>query len=136
DYRIFAARLSPAWIIVPHSVFTPAEALELGLPERRFRDREELIELRRRDGRSGEHRMGLASMVGLMLKKMHQQAVAPFGLHPRLAIDPHDAVEQLWRQCIAHRDQAAVDRRLCGFQFRNRRTGDFVLPGLWSEPAT
>jgi hypothetical protein len=32
-------------------------------------------------------------MMNLMLKQMHQEAIAAFGLHPRIAIDAHDFVE-------------------------------------------
>ena len=48
-------------------------------------------------------------MVDLVLEQMHEQAVAPFGLHPRIAINPHDAAKEVRRQRIADSDQALVD---------------------------
>src|SRR5262249_30429235 len=65
----------------PHCLLGPAELLEFGGPERRLRDRKELVELRRRDGGCRQHRVRLATMMDLMLEEMHQQTVASLGLH-------------------------------------------------------
>jgi hypothetical protein len=51
-------------------------------------------------------------MVDLVLEEMHEQAVPPFGLYLRIAIDPHNAAEELRRQRIADCDQALVDSGL------------------------
>ncbi len=56
-------------------------------------------------------------MVDLVLEEMHEQAVAPFGLYPRVAIDPHDAAKEIRRQRIADCDQALVDSSLRMLQF-------------------
>jgi hypothetical protein len=47
-------------------------------------------------------------MVDLVLEEMHEQAVAPFGLYPRIAIDPRNATEELRRQRIADCNQARL----------------------------
>jgi hypothetical protein len=65
--------------------------------------------LGRFDGGSGEHGVGLPAMVCLVLEEVHEEAVAPFGLHPRFAIDLNEAAKQVWRQRIADCDQALVD---------------------------
>jgi len=56
-------------------------------------------------------------MMDLVLEEMHEQAVAPFGLYPRIAIDPHDVVEEQGRQRIAGCDQALVDSSLGTLEF-------------------
>jgi hypothetical protein len=56
-------------------------------------------------------------MVDLVLEEMHEQAVAPFGLYPRIAINPHDAAKEVRRQRIADCDQALVDSSLSMFEF-------------------
>ena len=53
--------------------------------------------------------MRLSPMVDLMLKQMHQEAIAPFGLHPRIAIDTHDYVEAVSREALANLDKASID---------------------------
>ena len=63
--------------------------------------------------------MCLPKMVDLVLEEMHEQAVAPFGLHQRIAIDPHDAAKEVRRQRIADCDQALVDSSLSTLQFGN-----------------
>src|SRR6202171_6610798 len=67
---------------------------------------------------------------------MHEQAVAPFGLYLRIAIDPHDAVKQVRRQRIAHGDQALVDIRLGPPECGKRWTWNAVCKSLWPEPST
>jgi hypothetical protein len=59
----------------------------------------------------------LPTMVDLVLEEMHEQAVAPFGLYLRIAIDPHNAAKELRRQRIADCDQAFVDSGLSTLQF-------------------
>ena len=76
------------------------------------------------------------AMVNLVLEQMHEQAVAPFGLHLRVAIDPHDVVEQGRRQRVADSDQTRVDCSLSPLEFSKRRTWNLVLPGFWPEPST
>src|SRR5262249_28969509 len=96
--------------------------------------RKELVQLRRLDRRPGKHRVCLSAMVDLMLEYMHEEAVAPFSLHPVVAIDPHAAIEESGCQCIADRNQTLVDRRLSALQFNGRRARDRILPGFWPEP--
>lgn len=61
--------------------------------------------------------MCLPTMVDLVLEEMHEQAVAPFGLYARIAIDSHDAAKEFGRQGIADCDQALVDGSLSTLQF-------------------
>jgi hypothetical protein len=48
----------------------------------------------------------LPAVVDLVLEKMHEQGVAPFGLYLRIAIDPHDAAKAVRRQI----SQTAIKR--------------------------
>src|ERR1700733_1656196 len=79
--------------------------------------------------------MFLPAMVNLVLEEMHEQAVAAFGLNPRVAIDPHGAAEEGRRQRVADSDQAVVDCSLGGSEFGQRATRNLVLPGFWPEPS-
>src|SRR5947208_2103814 len=72
----------------------------------------------------------------LVLEQMHEQAVAPFGLHPRVAIDTHDAVQQRRRQRIADGDQALVGGGLSTLELCQRWIWNLVFPGFWPEPST
>lgn len=74
-------------------------------------------------------------MMNLMLEEMHEQPVAAFGLHGRVAVDPHNGVENLGRQCIADSDQALVDRGLRGLERGKGRVGHLVLPGRRAQPS-
>jgi hypothetical protein len=56
-------------------------------------------------------------MVDLVPEEMHEQAVAPFGLYPCIAINPHDAVKEVSRQRVADSDQALVDSSLSTLEF-------------------
>ncbi len=60
--------------------------------------------------------MRLPAMVNLVLEEVHQQTIAPLGLDPCYANDPHDAAKRLRRQRIADRDQAPVDGGLSRLQ--------------------
>src|SRR5262249_24891690 len=101
-----AARLRT---IAPDSFLGPAELIEFAGPQRRLSDCEKLVELRRRHPRAGEHGMRLAAMMDLMLEQMHQETIAPFGLHRNVAIDSHDVVETFRRQRITENDQSLVN---------------------------
>src|SRR4051812_36825924 len=79
--------------------------------------------------------MRLAAMVDLVLKQMHQQPVAAFALHPRVAVDPYDIVEPVRRQRIAEPDQALVHRGLRAAEIGEQWKRHLILPGLWPEPA-
>ena len=48
-------------------------------------------------------------MMDLVLKQMHQQAVASFGLHPRVTIDSNLFAETVGGQILANLDQAPID---------------------------
>src|SRR6267142_1372363 len=85
-------------------------------PEAALLRSKKLVELRWFDGCCGEHGVCLPAMVDLVLEEMHEQAVAPFALYPRIAIDPHGAAKEVRRQCIADCDQALVDDNLSTLQ--------------------
>ena len=55
----------------PHRGFRPAQLSELGRTEGRFCSGKEFVELRRFDARRRQHRVGLATVVNLMLKQVH-----------------------------------------------------------------
>ena len=78
---------------LPHGLLSPAEFAEFFCPQMCLINREELIQLGGLDSCSGKHGVCLPPMMDLMLKQMHQQTIAPFGLHPRFAIDLHHLVE-------------------------------------------
>src|ERR1700688_5292621 len=105
DFPTTARRLRP-----PHGLLSPTEVAEFPCPQRRLIDREELIQLGRLDGRSGEHAMCLPPMMDLMLKQMHQQTIATFGLYPRVAIEFHHFVEAVRGQTLADIDETLVNR--------------------------
>src|SRR5215469_9326939 len=120
----------------PYSFLCPIKMAELDGSERCFCDRKELVELRGFDACSGKHGVCLPTMVDLMLKEMHEEAIAPFRLYLRFTIDPHDTVKEIRRQRIADCDQTFVDGSLSRLQFGKRRTWNGVLPGFWPEPPT
>jgi hypothetical protein len=96
------------WSWPPDCFFGTTKTVELDGPKGCFCDRKKLVELRWSDGRCGEHCVCLPTMVDLVLEEMHEQAVAPFGLYPRIAIDPRNATEELRRQRIADCNQARL----------------------------
>jgi len=49
--------------------------------------------------------MNLSTVVDLVLKQVHQQAIASFDLDTRTSIDPHLAVQQGRCQRVADADQ-------------------------------
>ena len=63
--------------------------------------------------------MCLPTMVDLVLEEMHEQAVAPLGLHQRITIDPHDVAKEVRRQRIDDCDQALVTSSLSTLRFGN-----------------
>src|SRR5262249_9080497 len=71
----------------------------------------------------------------LMLKQVHQNPVAAVGLYPRIAVDPHNTVENLRRQHIAGGDQASINGGLGDRQLRNGRARYVVLPRRRSQPS-
>lgn len=79
--------------------------------------------------------MCLSAMMNLMLEEMHEQPVASFGLHGRVAVDPHNAVENLGCQCIADSNQALVDRGLRRLKRGKGRVRHLVLPGRRAQPS-
>ena len=127
-----ASGLVPA--IAPDRRLGPSKMFELIGPKWRLAGRKEFIELRRRDARAGQHGMRLAAMMDIMLEQMHEQSVAPLGLHFRVAVDFHDVVEACGRQRIAHRHQPPVDRGLRRRQFGDRPIRNGIFPRLRSEP--
>ena len=72
-------------------------------------NREELVQLGRLDSGSGKHAVCLPSMMDLMLKQVHQQTIAPFGLYPAIAIDMHGFVETVSGQTLADFDETLID---------------------------
>jgi hypothetical protein len=48
-------------------------------------------------------------MMDLVLKQMHQQAVAPFGLYPRVTVDANLFAETVGGQILAYLDETPVD---------------------------
>src|SRR5665213_71143 len=121
-------RSSALHLIAPHRLFRPAELSEFGGPERRLAGRKEFVELRRLDGRAGQHRMRLPAMVDIVLEQMHQQPVATLGLDPVLAMDLDDAVQPLGRERVAEADQAPVDRGLRVAQAGDIREWNGIAP--------
>ena len=84
-------------LLPPHGFFGPTKTVELSDSKRRFCSRKKFVELWRLDNCSGEHGVRLTTMMNLMLEEMHEETVTPFDLHPRIAIDPHDAAQEIRR---------------------------------------
>lgn len=74
--------------------------------------------------------MGLSAMMDLMLKQMHEQAVAALCLHPRVAIDTHDLAKPVCCERAADCNQAFVDGDLSLLERGNGRVRDIVLKAL------
>ena len=79
--------------------------------------------------------MRLSTMVNLVLKQVHQQAVASFNLDMRSAIDPHLAAQQGGCQRVADTDQTLVDRRLNPRKLRKSWKRNGIFEGRWSKPS-
>jgi hypothetical protein len=75
-------------------------------------------------------------MMDLMLKQMHQQAVAPFGLYLRIAIDAHHLVETVGGQALADFDKTTIDRGLLVSKIGNRRARHRIFPRSRPKPST
>jgi hypothetical protein len=69
DRRIFTA------LLAPNSRLSPSKFVEFIRTQRRFRNRKELVELRRWHGGAGEHRVRLTTMMDLVLEQVQQEAV-------------------------------------------------------------
>ncbi len=84
---------------------------------------EVLVELGRPRGGAGQHRVGLAAMVDLVLEEMREDRSYPFPRAPvRIAHDLHAAVRVRRRQAVAERHQPAVG---CGLRpSKHRRLGE------------
>jgi hypothetical protein len=67
---------------------------------------------------------------------MHQQTVAPFGLHTRVSIDAHNFSKARCSQSLAEPYQSPIDRRLLNPKIGNTRAWHLVLPGFRPEPST
>jgi hypothetical protein len=76
--------------------------------------------------------MRLSAMVDLVLKQVHQQAVALLNLDMRTSIEPHLAAQQGRGPRVANTDQTLVHGRLP--VARNRSWKKVVLrAGMWSS---
>ena len=95
------------WISWPDVGFIEPQRLQVGGAQRRVGREQELVELRRRDRRAGEHRMGLAAMMDLVHEEMRQDAVGAVLDHAGIANEAHGAV----RCAASSRSQNAMSRR-------------------------
>jgi hypothetical protein len=77
----------------PDRLFRRAELGELACAQRGFVGAEELVELRRRDARAGEHRVRLAAMVDLVLEQMREEPRDGLRLHAHAAHDGDGLLE-------------------------------------------
>jgi hypothetical protein len=76
---------------------------------------EELVELRGRDAGAGQHGMGLAAVVDLVLEEVGEHGVGALGDHALVAaVDRDAAVEVGGGKPVAEGDEAAVAGGLGG----------------------
>src|SRR4051794_25129856 len=80
--------------------------------------------------------MRLSAMVNLVLKQVHQQAIASFDLDTGASIDPHLAAQQRRCQRVADVDQTPVDRRLSLRKLCKDWKRNWIVPSLRSKPST
>src|SRR5262245_49427581 len=73
-------------------------------------------------------------MVNLVLKQVHQQAIASFNLDTGTSIDPYLAAQQGRCQRIADTDQAPVHRRLSLRKLCKSWKRNWIFPGRRSKP--
>src|SRR5215472_206533 len=79
--------------------------------------------------------MRLSAMMNLVLKKVHEQAIAAFDLDVLASIDPHLAVQRGWRERVAGTHQTLVHRRLSWRKLGKSRKRNRIFPGLRPEPS-
>jgi hypothetical protein len=79
--------------------------------------------------------MHLPTMVNLVLKQVHQQAIASFNLDTRASIDPHLAGQQGRCQRVADTDQTLVHRRLSPRKLCNSWKRNWIFKGRRSKPS-
>src|SRR6476619_490307 len=79
--------------------------------------------------------MRLSTMVNLVLKSVHQQAVASFNLDTSTSIDPHLAAQQGRCQRVADTDQTLVHRRLSPRKLCKSWKRNWIFPGRRSKPS-
>src|SRR5258705_11415165 len=74
-------------------------------------------------------------MVNLVLKQVHQQAIASLNLDASTSIDPHLAVQQGRYHGVAGTDQTLVHRRLSSRKLCMSWKRNWIFPGLRSKPS-
>jgi hypothetical protein len=71
----------------------------------------------------------------LVLKQMHQQAITPFGLYARSAIDSHHFVEAAGRQTLADRDEPLINCGLLLPKISNSCARHRIIPRARTQPS-
>jgi hypothetical protein len=77
----------------PDRILCPPQLCKLRCTQRRLSRGEELVELRRPDFGSAQHRVRLTPMMNLMLKQVKQQPIDPLALNAVTAVYINDAIE-------------------------------------------
>jgi hypothetical protein len=111
------------------------EGREFGFAQRAFLGHEELVELWWFHLRAGEHRVGLAAVMDLVLKQMEQNVADPLDLNVFCALEPNGLIETGFIPDVSHtRYESLVDGALRLRQRFERLEGVFVLEDAPATP--
>src|SRR5712671_4300079 len=92
----------------PDRILRPPQLCKLRCAQRRLFCREELVELRRADFGSAQHRVRLASMMNLVLKQVKQQPIDPLALNAITAVYVNETIEIGHAQALDDSNQSPV----------------------------